>query len=85
MINSAGFAKTGPSLSYNWDDIIDIHIKGLLHSIKVVLPEMKENKTGTIIEIGSVLGLCGRPTATVYSSSKSATHAVIIIIIFIFF
>ena len=56
IINSAGFAKAGPSLSYDWNNIIDIHIKGLLYAIKIVLPEMKENKTGTIIEIGSLLG-----------------------------
>ena len=40
MINSAGFGRTGASFSYSdvWDELIDMHIKGLLNSIKLVLP-----------------------------------------------
>ena len=37
---------------------------------------MKENNTGTIIEIGSIVGINGRPTSTIYSASKCASHAV---------
>ena len=37
---------------------------------------MKERKTGTIIEIGSVAGLKNRPMMSIYGASKHAAHAV---------
>ena len=56
--------------------MIDLNVKGLLNGIKAVLPNMKERKCGTIINISSV---CGKKTMagfSVYCGTKFFVHAV---------
>jgi len=60
-----------------WDNMIDVNIKGVLYSIAAVLPIMRERKAGHIINMSSVAGLkvaSGR--GTVYSATKFAVKAI---------
>jgi len=60
-----------------WDNMIDVNIKGVLYSIAAVLPIMRERRAGHIINMSSVAGLkvaSGR--ATVYSATKFAVKAI---------
>ncbi len=79
LINNAG---TMP-LSYlhekkvaEWEQMIDVNIKGVLYGIAAVLPFMRERKQGHIIDVSSVTGHLVRKTWAVYSGTKFAVRAI---------
>jgi NADP-dependent 3-hydroxy acid dehydrogenase YdfG len=46
-----------------WDRMVDVNIKGVLYGIAAVLPVMKAQKSGQIINISSIAGHAVSPTA----------------------
>lgn len=44
-----------------WQDVIDINLTGVYHSVKAVVPAMKEQNYGRIVLISSIGGRTGRP------------------------
>ena len=59
-----------------WNQIIDINIRGVLYGIAAVLPTMKAQKSGQIINVSSVAGHVWGPMCAVYSASKTAVRAI---------
>lgn len=59
-----------------WNQMIDINIKGVLHGIAAVLPTMKAQKSGQIINVSSVAGHVWGPLCAVYSATKTAVRAI---------
>lgn len=59
-----------------WDQMIDINIKGVLYAIAAVLPSMRERKSGHIINLSSVAGHNIYPGGTVYCGTKHAVKAI---------
>lgn len=59
-----------------WNQIIDINIRGVLHGIAAVLPTMKNQQSGQIINVSSVAGHVWGPLCAVYSASKTAVRAI---------
>jgi NADP-dependent 3-hydroxy acid dehydrogenase YdfG len=59
-----------------WDRTIDVNIKGVLYGIAAVLPVMKSQKSGQIINISSIGGHAVSPTAAVYCATKFAVGAI---------
>jgi NADP-dependent 3-hydroxy acid dehydrogenase YdfG len=59
-----------------WDRMIDVNIKGVLYGIAAVLPVMKAQKSGQIINISSIGGHTVSPTAAVYCATKFAVGAI---------
>lgn len=59
-----------------WNQMIDINIKGVLHGIAAVLPTMKTQKSGQIINVSSVAGHVWGPLCAVYSATKTAVRAI---------
>ncbi len=59
-----------------WDQMIDVNIKGVLYGIAAVLPVMKAQKSGQIINISSIGGHAVSPTAAVYCATKFAVGAI---------
>lgn len=59
-----------------WDRMIDVNIKGVLYGIHAVLPHMKAQKSGQIINVSSVAGHKVRPGGTVYSATKHAVRVI---------
>lgn len=57
-----------------WDQMIDINIKGVLYGIAAVLPYMKSRKSGHIINVASTAGHRVMPTSSVYSATKYAVR-----------
>jgi 3-oxoacyl-[acyl-carrier protein] reductase len=56
-----------------WDRIIDVNVKGALHSIQAVLPAMRERRYGRIVLTSSITGaLVVAPGLAHYASSKAA-------------
>lgn len=59
-----------------WQNIMDINVKGVLNGIASVLPVMKKQKSGHIITTSSVLGYEVLPGYAAYSGSKYAVRAI---------
>ncbi|WP_378180515.1 SDR family NAD(P)-dependent oxidoreductase [Aquimarina sp. SS2-1] len=80
LVNNAGNAhgldpiQTG-SLE-DWDAMLDINVKGLLYVSKAVIPKMISQKSGHIINIGSIAGKEVYPNGNVYCASKHAVDAI---------
>lgn len=54
-----------------WDDIFKSDIRGTFYAIKCVLPFMKENKGGSIVNIGSMASCSGDLGSTAYACAKA--------------
>ncbi len=59
-----------------WEKTIDVNIKGVLYGIAAVLPTMRKQKSGHIINMSSLMGHKIIPTTALYSASKSAVRAI---------
>ncbi len=59
-----------------WDRMIDVNIRGVLHGIAAALPHMEAQGFGQIINISSIGGLHVTPTAAVYCATKFAVRAI---------
>lgn len=79
LINNAGNAHGLDSIQNgdldDWDAMIDINLKGLLYVSKAIIPKMIEQKSGHIINIGSVAAKEVYPNGNVYCASKHAVDA----------
>jgi NADP-dependent 3-hydroxy acid dehydrogenase YdfG len=79
LINNAGNAHgLDPIQNGNtddWDAMIDINVKGLLYVSKAIIPQMKDRKSGHIINIGSTAAKEVYPNGNVYCATKHAVDA----------
>jgi NADP-dependent 3-hydroxy acid dehydrogenase YdfG len=78
ILNNAGIMPLSPMDRLNveeWDTMIDVNIKGVLNGIAAVLPYMKEQKFGQIINTSSVAGHKIFNGSAVYSATKFAVRA----------
>ncbi|CAM3201940.1 SDR family oxidoreductase [Paracoccus nototheniae] len=79
MINNAGIMPLSPIESLKtdeWDRMIDVNIRGVLHGIAAALPQMKAQKSGQFITTCSVAGHLVFPASAVYSGTKYAVRAI---------
>lgn len=79
IINNAGLMPSSmlDKLKVDeWDRMIDVNIKGVLYGIAAVLPYMKEQKSGQIINVSSVAGHKVGPGGAVYAGTKWAVRAI---------
>ena len=58
-----------------WDQMIDVNIKGVLYCTAAVIPHMLEKKSGHIVNISSVAGRIVFPSGSVYCATKHAETA----------
>jgi len=79
LINNAGLAVGVSPIDEgcfdDWDRMIDTNVKGLLNVSKTVIPWLKDNGSGHIINIGSIAGKEVYPNGNVYCASKHAVDA----------
>ncbi|TEA74285.1 SDR family oxidoreductase [Allopusillimonas ginsengisoli] len=79
LINNAGVMPLSPLAALKieeWNQTIDVNIKGVLHGIASVLPVMQTQEYGQIINIASIGAHAVSPTASVYCASKYAVRAI---------
>ena len=79
LINNAGLMPLSPLDQIKveeWDQMIDVNIKGVLYGIAAVLPMMRQQKSGHIINVSSVAGHKVFPGAAVYCATKFAVRAI---------
>ena len=75
LINSAGINIRGAIDELSHDDfskVMNVNVHGTWLSSRAVVPFMKENKSGRIINLASTLGLVGLANRTPYTASKGA-------------
>lgn len=78
LINCAGVMLLGDcdTQDYSeWEQMIDVNLKGVLTGIKSVLSDMKTRQSGTIINISSIAGFKTFDQHAVYCASKYGVHA----------
>lgn len=79
LFNNAGIMPVNNLAAISrdeWQNIMDINVKGVLNGIASVLPVMKKQKSGHIITTSSVLGYEVLPGYAAYSGSKYAVRAI---------
>lgn len=79
LINNAGLMPQSfleKNKQDEWNQMIDVNIKGVLYGIGAVLPYMREQKSGHIINLASVAGHVVFPGSAVYCGTKYAVRAI---------
>lgn len=79
LINNAGAGITGALEEIPSEEIkrnFDTNLFGPIEVIKAVLPQMRKQKSGLIINITSIAGYMGLPYRSVYSASKGALELI---------
>ncbi len=75
LVNNAGIGITGPLEETPSEEIkraFDTNFYGPIDVIKAVLPQMREHRSGKIINITSIAGYMGLPYRGIYSATKAA-------------
>jgi NADP-dependent 3-hydroxy acid dehydrogenase YdfG len=79
LINNAGYGHMGTIEELNQEEIraqIETNVFGLLWVTQAIIPIMREQKFGHIIQLSSALGIVAFPTMGIYSASKFAVEAI---------
>jgi short-subunit dehydrogenase len=77
LVNSAGVTLLGATEETSIAEaqtLFDTNLMGLLRTIKAVLPYMREQRSGRIVNVSSVLGFLPAPYMGLYSASKHAVE-----------
>lgn len=73
LVNNAGFSKPAMLLKMTedqWDQVVDLHLKGAFLCSQAAAQIMKEQKSGKMINVTSVAGLVGTVGQINYSAAK---------------
>ncbi|WP_434456624.1 SDR family oxidoreductase [Stutzerimonas urumqiensis] len=79
LVNNAGvmpLSKLEALKVDEWDRMIDVNIRGVLHGIAAALPLMQRQRAGQIINMASIGAYAVSPTAAVYCATKFAVRAI---------
>ncbi len=74
LVNNAGITRDNLILRMSeeeWDQVLDINLKGTFNCLKVVARPMMKARSGRIINIASVVGIMGNPGQANYAASKA--------------
>jgi 3-oxoacyl-[acyl-carrier protein] reductase len=74
LVNNAGITKDGLMMrmsEQDWDDVLDINLKGAFHTIKAASRPMMKQRSGTIVNVASIVGVMGNPGQANYVASKA--------------
>ena len=74
LVNNAGITKDGLLMRMkeaDFESVLDVNLKGVFNTTKVVTPIMMKQRAGKIINISSVVGLIGNAGQCNYAASKA--------------
>ncbi|MBT3041011.1 MAG: SDR family oxidoreductase [Candidatus Thiodiazotropha endolucinida] len=77
LLNNAGYGAYGPLEAFPMENIrrqFDTNVIGLLETTKAVLPHMRKQKSGTIVNVSSIGGKMTFPLGTLYHGTKFAVE-----------
>jgi len=75
LVNNAVARHTGPIDAFapaSWDESLAVNLSAAFHTIRLVLPAMKQNKWGRIVNVSSIYGLRGAADRVGYVTTKTA-------------
>jgi NAD(P)-dependent dehydrogenase (short-subunit alcohol dehydrogenase family) len=78
-VNNAGIELRGPIEECADDEVLqqfDTNVFGVLRVVRAVLPSMRGQGSGVIVNVSSIAGLVARPFAGMYAASKHALEAI---------
>lgn len=74
LVNNAGLAANAAPLDQetieSWESIVATNLSGPFHGMQAVIPVMKENGGGSIVNVSSTGGLVGLPLTSSYAAAK---------------
>ena len=79
VVNNAGIMPLSPLESLKldeWNRMIDVNIRGVLHGIAAALPHFRKERAGQFVNVSSIAGHKVMPTAAVYCGTKFAVGAI---------
>ncbi len=79
LINNAGISankKIEDTSIKEIDQILDLNVKALLYVTKAVVPYMKKQKNGVILNTSSMVSIYGQPSGVGYPASKFAVNGI---------
>ncbi|RIM30288.1 3-oxoacyl-[acyl-carrier-protein] reductase [Staphylococcus cohnii] len=74
LVNNAGITRDNLLMRMKeseWDDVIDTNLKGVFNCIQKVTPQMLRQRSGSIINLSSVVGAVGNPGQANYVATKA--------------
>jgi 3-oxoacyl-[acyl-carrier protein] reductase len=74
LVNNAGFDRPGGIFKIrdqDWDAVLDVHLKGALAFTREVVPGMKEQRYGRIVNLSSIYGKSGGKGEIAYATAKA--------------
>ena len=78
VVNNAGYThKNRPLLEVDeetFDRVYNVNVKSIYHMVQAVVPMMRDNGGGCMLNVGSVAGIRPRPGLTWYNGSKGAAN-----------
>jgi NAD(P)-dependent dehydrogenase (short-subunit alcohol dehydrogenase family) len=78
LVNNAGIAGVNKPpheiTEEEWDQVMDINVKGVFYCTKHAVPYMKKNKSGSIIHLSSIYGIISAADIPPYHASKGAVR-----------
>ena len=79
LVNNAGIAgPTVPSWEYpisDWKKVIDVDLNAVYYCCRAVIPMMREQNYGRVVNVASIAGKEGNPNAVAYSAAKAGVIA----------
>ncbi|BAQ24500.1 SDR family NAD(P)-dependent oxidoreductase [Streptococcus troglodytae] len=75
LVNNAGFAVLGALEEFSLEEIkanFDVNVFGLFAVMQAVLPQMRAQKSGHIINLASISGTVTGPSQSIYSATKAS-------------
>ncbi|MGJ8762201.1 MAG: SDR family oxidoreductase [Polaribacter sp.] len=79
LVNNAGMGITGPIEDTPTDEmraVFNTNLFGAVDVVKAALPQMRKQKSGTIINVTSIAGYMGLPFRGLYSATKGALETI---------
>ena len=74
LVNNAGisgFYMLDAMSDDEWNRLIGVNLSGVFYCTRAVLPQMLRRKSGAIVNVSSMWGICGASCETAYSASKA--------------
>jgi NAD(P)-dependent dehydrogenase (short-subunit alcohol dehydrogenase family) len=78
LVNNAGIASGGLAETFTPEQVremFEVNVFGIQRMIRAVVPQMQANKSGMIVNVGSILGRLTLPFYGLYGASKHAVEA----------
>ena len=78
LVNNAGITKDGLMMRMSeddWDAVLNVNLKGVFLCTKAAMRGMMKQRSGTIVNIASVIGLMGNAGQANYAASKGGVIA----------